>query len=151
MRSSGNFGVDSIFYTGSRYPRARDMTQDLPKMSRKVGASVPVVGVDDLLHVVEEGAHIVCVELAVNAVSLPEYQHPENAFYLFGPEDGTLPQCIIDRADDVIFVPTIGCMNLAATVNVVLYDRSIQFPPARAGNELIEHSRDRNNNVEVKL
>jgi tRNA(Leu) C34 or U34 (ribose-2'-O)-methylase TrmL len=23
----------------------------------------------------------------------------------------------------VVYVPTIGCMNLAATVNVVLYDR----------------------------
>jgi tRNA(Leu) C34 or U34 (ribose-2'-O)-methylase TrmL len=54
---------------------------------------------------------------------LPGYKHPERALYIFGPEDGTLGHDVLDWCRDVVYVPTNGCMNLAATVNVVLYDR----------------------------
>ena len=42
----------------------------------------------------------------------------------FGPEDGTLGPEILAWCRDVVYVPTRYCMNLAATVNVVLYDRA---------------------------
>ncbi len=42
---------------------------------------------------------------------------------MFGPEDGTLGDDVLSWCRDVIYVPTRYCMNLAATVNVVLYDR----------------------------
>ena len=51
---------------------------------------------------------------------LPEYTHPDRAFYIFGPEDGSLDKRIRAWCEDVVYVPTNGCMNLAATVNVVL-------------------------------
>lgn len=150
MRSSGNFGVDSIFYTGTRYARARDLNPDLPKMSRSVSLDIPVLGVKCLFDAVPQSMSIVCVELAINAVPLPQYEHPADAFYIFGPEDGTLSQELVDRADSVVYVPTIGCMNLAATVNVLLYDRSTKRPLLSASNELIRQSRDTNNNIKVK-
>jgi len=65
----------------------------------------------------------VAVELVEGAKPLTEYKHPARAFYIFGPEDGTLKKKITDFCDDVVYIPTEGCMNLAATVNVVLYDR----------------------------
>ncbi len=91
-----------------------------------------------------------CVELVEGAIPLPEYQHPDQAFYIFGPEDGTISQQVIDKADAVVYVPTIGCMNLAATVNVVLYDRISKSSLTVANDELIRQSRDTNNNVKVK-
>lgn len=91
-----------------------------------------------------------CVEFAENAIALPEYRHPENAFYIFGPEDGTLSQDIIDRADAVVYVPTIGCMNLSATVNVLLYDRLTKSFQSIENNSLIRQSRDTNNNLKVR-
>ncbi len=150
LRSAGNFGADAVFYTGSRYPRARDLNPDLPKMSRKVGQQVPETRINCLLDAAEAGMKIVCVELAMNATPLPEFEHPESAFYIFGPEDGTLSQEVIDQADAVIYVPTTGCLNLAASVNIVLYDRSAKRPHVQAGNALIEDSRDRNNNIRVR-
>lgn len=57
------------------------------------------------------------------ATSLPDYVHPERAFYIFGPEDGTLEPARFKAVKEVIYVPTRGCMNLAASVNVILYDR----------------------------
>ncbi|CAM37527.1 conserved hypothetical protein [Leishmania braziliensis MHOM/BR/75/M2904] len=45
-------------------------------------------------------------------------------FYVFGAEDGTLSAHHLQHdVDDVVFIPTTGSMNLAATVNVLLYDR----------------------------
>ncbi|MCW8956600.1 MAG: RNA methyltransferase [Gammaproteobacteria bacterium] len=150
MRAAGNFGVDSVFYTGQRYPRALRLNPDTPNMSRKVSQSIPITEVACLIDNAAENMKIVCVEFAVNAMPLPEYQHPDNAFYIFGPEDGTINQQIIDRADAVVYVPTIGCMNLAATVNVVLYDRLTKTVQAFENNELIRRSRDTNNNVKVR-
>jgi tRNA(Leu) C34 or U34 (ribose-2'-O)-methylase TrmL len=66
---------------------------------------------------------MVAVEIVDGARSLPNFTHPERALYVFGPEDGSIPRRILDRAQHVISIPTDYCMNLAATVNVVLYDR----------------------------
>ena len=150
MRAAGNFQVDSVFYTGKRYPRALMRNQDIPDMRRKIGESVPLSEVDNIFDVASVGMKLVCVEFAENAIALPDYQHPENAFYLFGPEDGTLSQAVIDRADAVVYVPTVGCMNLSATVNVLLYDRLIKSFKGIDGDELIIESRDTNNNLKVK-
>ncbi len=49
--------------------------------------------------------------------------HPVRAFYIFGGEDATLGGRVLSWCRDVIYIPTAYCMNLAATVNVVLYDR----------------------------
>lgn len=150
MRAAGNYCVDSVLYTGRRYPRAVELNPDIPQMSRSVSQGIPLSGVNCLLDEVADEMQIVCVEFAMNATPLPEYQHPENAFYIFGPEDGTLSQEVIDSADAVVYVPTQGCMNLSATVNVLLYDRMIKSYQCIEGNELICKSRDRNNNVKVR-
>lgn len=149
-RAAGNFRVDSIFYTGKRYPRAVKLNPGTPNMSRNVSLNIPVSGVPCLIHEAPENMEIVCVEFAEGAIPLPQYQHPDNAFYIFGPEDGTLSQEIIDKADAVVYVPTNGCMNLAASVNVVLYDRLTKSSHCYDSNELIRQSRDINNNLKAK-
>jgi len=149
MRAAGNFRVDKVFYTGKRYQRALEHKPFTKDMSRKVGLNIPLAEVTDVIDDAAEKLTIVCVEFAENAIPLPEYQHPHDAFYIFGPEDGTIGQDIIDRADAVVYVPTNGCMNLAATVNVLLYDRltksSQDFATGLENNELIRRSRDTNN------
>ncbi len=147
MRAAGCYQVSSVFYTGERYPRAVKFSTD----TKDVRSNISLTGVDCLLESFPGNCKIVCVELVEGATPLPEYQHPENAFYIFGPEDGTLDQRIIDRADAVVYIPTIGCMNLAATVNVVLYDRLAKSTSTLAGDELIRQSRDTNNKVKVNL
>ncbi len=150
MRAAGNYRVSSVFYTGKRYPRALMRNPDLPDMHRKVSKSIPLAELNSFIHDAPLNMKMVCVEFAENAIPLPQYQHPENAFYVFGPEDGTIGQDVIDHADAVIYIPTIGCMNLAATVNVVLYDRLAKSTTIFEGNELIFGSRDINNSLKVK-
>ena len=156
MRSAGNFGVAQVFYTGSRYPRAVRLNPDIPRMSRKVSEDIPLSGVESLIDSVPADMKIVCVEFAENAIPLPSYQHPENAFYIFGPEDNSIPQDIINQADDVVYVPTNGCMNLSATVNVLLYDRLAKLFTSSSSvhdvenNDLIRQNRDLNNRLKVR-
>ena len=150
MRAAGNFRVDSVFYTGSRYPRALRLNPNAPDMSRKVSENIPLTQVESLLAAVAEGMKIVCVEFAENATPLPGYAHPHDVFYIFGPEDGTIDQAIIDVADAVVYVPTVGCMNLSASVNVLLYDRLIKSAERYDSQSLILQSRDTNNTVKVR-
>jgi tRNA(Leu) C34 or U34 (ribose-2'-O)-methylase TrmL len=65
----------------------------------------------------------VAIEFIEDSIALPKFTHPKSAFYIFGAEDQTLGRDILDRCKHVVMVPTAYCMNLAATVNVVLYDR----------------------------
>lgn len=74
-----------------------------------------------------------CNTTTERARPLPEYTHPDRALYIFGPEDGSLDKEIRDWCEDVVYIPTTGCMNLAATVNVVLYDRLAKGNNTRSG------------------
>jgi tRNA(Leu) C34 or U34 (ribose-2'-O)-methylase TrmL len=89
----------------------------------KAWRHIPCVEVAQVMDAMPHGAIPVVVELTDNATLLPHFTHPERAFYIFGPEDGSVRKEIIERAPLVVQVPTKFCMNLAATVNVVLYDR----------------------------
>lgn len=74
------------------------------------------------------------VELVPGAEPLPEFKHPERAMYIFGPEDGTLGKKVLDTCIHVVKIPMVtNCMNLAATVNVVLYDRLAKRHPPTEG------------------
>jgi len=147
MRAAGCFRVEAVFYTGDRYDRAAQFNTD----TQNVSQNIPLTSVTCLLDNIPEDTKIVCVELAEGAIPLPEYQHPNKAFYIFGPEDGTIKQNVIDKADAVVYVPTIGCMNLAATVNVVLYDRLAKSDLNIENDELIRQSRDTNNKLKIKV
>ena len=153
MRLAGNFRVDSVYYSGKRYPKAAKLKPCTVDMSRKVSLNIPLTQVADLIDDTPDDLKIVCVEFAENAILLPEYQHPKNTLYIFGPEDSTMSQQTIDRADDVVYIPTVSCMNLSATVSVVLYDRLAKSSQGTAmgagGNELIRQSRDTNNSLKV--
>lgn len=147
MRAAGCYGVDGVLYTGNRYDRAMKLKTDTKNSS----ATIPLRGVPDLLdNLSDNDIKVVCIDLIEGATPLPNFIHPEKALYIFGPEDSTIKQSLVNQADAVVYIPTIGCMNLAATVNVVLYDRLAKSTKHVADNELIKKSRDNNNKVKLK-
>jgi tRNA(Leu) C34 or U34 (ribose-2'-O)-methylase TrmL len=89
----------------------------------KAWRHMPVLRGEDLWSLVPYAAIPVAVDLVDDAEPLPTFKHPNAAFYIFGPEDGTLGKEHLVRCKYRVMVPTRHCMNLAATVNVVLYDR----------------------------
>ncbi len=115
MRAVGIYGAALLVIEGDRFKR-------IPTDTMKAYRHTPVLNAP-LRDAIPFDCVPVAVDLVPRAKSLIEYQHPERAFYIFGPEDSTLGVKHLEWCRDVIYIPTNGCMNLAATVNVVLYDR----------------------------
>ena len=68
MRAAGCYGVNSVFYTGKRYERARDFVTD----TKRVHYDIPLIGIDDLQRIIPLGCTPVAVELVEGARPLPE-------------------------------------------------------------------------------
>lgn len=124
MRAAGCYRVSLVAVAGARFKHTKTDTQ-------KAWRHMPVLEVPDLLNVVPFGAEPVAVEFIGNATPLPEFRHPERAYYLLGPEDGSLPPDLVARCRHVVYIPTRHCMNLAATANVLLYDRMAKHAAAQ--------------------
>lgn len=115
IRAVGCFGGNMVIHSGSR----------LKPGSSHVGFDkhVPTIHTPDVLSCIPRNHVPVAVELHKDAQSLVDYVHPRNAYYIFGAEDNTLGKRVLDRCRDTIYIPSALCLNLAACVNVVLYDR----------------------------
>ncbi len=116
LRACQCYGASMLAVAGKRFKRASTDTF-------KTWRHMPVLEVGDLQLVIPYDCVPVAVDLIPGAQCLTTYKHPERAFYIFGPEDGTLGERVLSWCRDVVYVPTDRCMNLAATVNVILYDR----------------------------
>lgn len=88
-------------------------------------SSVEVKQTDRPFDLLEKGVVPVCVEV-MDAVALPEFIHPPKALYVFGPEDGSVPQVYRRLCHQFVTIPSKHCLNLAAAVNIVLFHRSLQ-------------------------
>ena len=116
LRAAGVYAASLVVVSGGRMGKYQTDTMRSYK-------HIPCIEADDLMKAVPYMAVPVVVEITERAKSLFSFCHPESAFYIFGPEDGSVDRRIVERCQLVVKVPTKGCMNLAATVNVVLYDR----------------------------
>ncbi|MDZ4260930.1 MAG: RNA methyltransferase, partial [Pseudomonadota bacterium] len=145
MRAAGCYEATTVFYSGVRFERAQKFATDTKDAGRKIA----LVGVENLLDDIPDNATLVAIELIEGATPLMDFVHPDNAYYIFGPEDGSIKKELLDHCQHVVYIPTIGCMNLAATVHVVLYDRM-----AKSGRDVIERrpiseNRDVNNKIKI--
>jgi len=147
LRAAGCYQAQSIRYTGERYARAKAFSTDTKNTHLKIAVTqVPTI-IDPIndKHLIK-----VAVELVEGAIPLPLFEHPEQALYIFGPEDGSIEQGVVDQCNHVVYIPTVGCMNLAATVNVLLYDRMAKMTIMPVDDEMIKNSRDTNNRTKAK-
>ena len=126
LRAAGCYEAALVAISGQRMKRALSRANT---DTQKAYRHIPTQWVDDLHEAVPLDCVPVAVDLVDGAKSLVDYKHPERAFYVFGPEDGTLGASTLDWCRDVIHIPTAFCMNLAATANVVLYDRLAKASP----------------------
>ncbi len=118
LRAAYCYEVAQVVLEGARNGDVRHGTN-----TTAAHTHIPTIMTDDMFSALPFDTEVVAVDLVPGAVSLPSFQHPKRAFYIFGPEDGTLGVRHTGRAQHIVYVPTRNCMNLAACVNVVLYDR----------------------------
>lgn len=144
LRAAGCFGVSSVFYTGERFSYAKQFSADT-KAFHKV---IPTVAVQSLQEAKPKGSTVVGVELVEGATPLPAFKHPDNAFYVFGPEDGSMSEAHLAMCDEVVYIPTFSSLNLAVTANIVLYDR-LSKSAYDTSVDGIRNSRDTNNRLSL--
>ena len=118
VRAAGCFGANMIAYTGQGISR-----KDLRADPQRFFKSIPILHTDDLRNVIPYGYEPIAVDLLPDAKCLSNYSHPDNAFYIFGPECGTIPKRVVDWCAEKISIPSLQCLNLAMAVNIVCYDR----------------------------
>lgn len=115
MRACGCFGAQFCIIQG----KFNKESADTKRMERQI----PVWETEDIFQNIPYNCIPVAVDLIEGAQSLERFAHPSRAIYIFGSEGETLPKHIVDRCPIKLVIPSNGCLNLAASVNVVLYDR----------------------------
>ena len=133
LRACSIFGVDLLSWTGTRVPHPDKLPRGvrLPREERmKIYRNVQMLGNMDPHTIVDWMRGLkytpVAVEKRRSAESLDDFVHPERAVYIFGPEDGSLTPGLLHSCHRFVCIPTVtehAPLNLAAAVNVVLYDR----------------------------
>ncbi len=123
VRAASCYGVRQVWFSGDRVRLDGAKRHRLPREERMRGYQEVEIRQADYFFGAFEDAVPVAVELRRNAESLIEFEHPERALYVFGPEDGSLNRAVLARCHRFLVIPTRHCTNLSAAVYTVLYDR----------------------------
>jgi tRNA(Leu) C34 or U34 (ribose-2'-O)-methylase TrmL len=123
VRAASCFGVRQVWITGHRSAEKVWTQKRIPREERMKGFSDVDIILDDCPLNHFRDAIPIAIELLPNSENLLTFEHPRNALYLFGPEDGSIPRSVRGLCHRRVFIPTRHCANLGAAIYVVLYDR----------------------------
>jgi tRNA(Leu) C34 or U34 (ribose-2'-O)-methylase TrmL len=122
IRACSCFDIKSLIWTGERVNPAK--YERLPREERMKGyRRVDFRNHQRPFELFSRDSVPVCVEVFESSEPLTTFDHPENAVYVFGPEDGRVPQVIRRLCHRFVHIPAHFCLNLSAAVNVVLAHR----------------------------
>jgi tRNA(Leu) C34 or U34 (ribose-2'-O)-methylase TrmL len=128
LRACAAFGADQLYVTGNRAQwEITGKGQRLPREERMRAYKdkVDLIRTDRPFDLIP-GMVPVAVEVSPTAEPLAHFQHPRNACYVFGPEDGSIPKAINQHCHRFVIIPSDHCLNLAAAVSCVLMHRRLQ-------------------------
>lgn len=127
VRACAAFGVGQLWYYGTRAESEWMAASRIPREERtRYGQKVALLRAPEPrpLSVFPPGTVPVAVEVHRTAEVLSlDWEHPEEAVYVFGPEDGSLPRSIQLACHRRIILPSDHCLNLAAAVSCTLLHR----------------------------
>lgn len=124
LRAASCYGFKQVIYSGNRINEELEKRKRLPREERMKGyAEVELVNADRPFDLFSSKITTVAVEISAKAELLPQFEHPEEVVYVFGPEDGSLPPVALRHCHRHVIIPTAHCLNLATAVATVLYDR----------------------------
>jgi tRNA(Leu) C34 or U34 (ribose-2'-O)-methylase TrmL len=127
IRAASCFGLKQVWMTGKRIQDEIDALTRIPREERLKGyKDVDLIHDDRFFDRYQGKVTPVAIELIPGSQILTDFEHPENALYVFGPEDGSIDASVRRHCHHFVAVPTAHCMNLSATIYVVLYDRMLK-------------------------
>ena len=122
LRAAGCYKAAMVAFSGPRPARLKlnKWITDPQKNYRHI----PTLWPNDLHEIIPCDCVPIAVDLTDDAISIIDYKHPERAFYIFGAEDMTLGSETTSWCRETIYIPTNRCMNLAATVKLMVFIQS---------------------------
>lgn len=124
VRAASCFGIDRVIWTGTRSKKEIEIAKRVPREERMRGyKEVQLEWAQRIPPELLEFSTLVAIEILPGAIPLPMWTHPVDATYVFGPEDGTIPKAIRHLCHEFVIIPSFHCLNLAASVYLLLYDR----------------------------
>jgi len=127
IRLASCYDVKQIWFTGDRMKKELELVSRIPREERMRGyQEVELVNGSIDLRKLDSSIIPIAIEVRKTSESLVYFEHPENALYIFGPEDGGISKGILHQCHRFIVIPTRHCLNLATAVSTVLYDRHMK-------------------------
>jgi len=134
VRAASCWDAKQLFWSGKRVPHPDEWKEHpelndfrLPREERMKGYKhVELIRTDRFKEIIADYTPV-AVELIEDAENLFDFVHPENALYIFGPEDGSIPSTILQHCHRFVKIPTQHCLNLACAINVVMSHRANQM------------------------
>lgn len=123
VRLASCYGLGQVWFTGERVSLDISFRKRIPREERMKGyADVEIINYD---YPFEQFADVVpvAVEVRKNSEPLHSFEHPQNAVYVFGPEDGSVSKPHLNHCHRFVVIPTKHCLNLATAVATMLWDR----------------------------
>jgi tRNA(Leu) C34 or U34 (ribose-2'-O)-methylase TrmL len=116
LRAAQCFGAAFVVASGTRYGRAPTDVLNTTK-------HLPFFSAENIFDHCPHDCAPIAIEFTDKAQCISQFKHPPRAFYIFGPEDGSLGITTYSRCAYILKIPSKFCVNLAAAVNIVFYDR----------------------------
>jgi tRNA(Leu) C34 or U34 (ribose-2'-O)-methylase TrmL len=127
VRAASCFNVGQVWWSGDRVSLDPKKGERLPREERMKGyRNVEMRQCDYFFDAFDDDVVPVAVELRPGSELLPQFEHHEKALYVFGPEDGSIDQVKLRHCHRFVVIPTRHCVNLAAAVYMILYDRLVK-------------------------
>jgi tRNA(Leu) C34 or U34 (ribose-2'-O)-methylase TrmL len=124
VRLASCYGLRQVWFTGDRVSLDPTRGERLPREERMKGyRDVEIIHHEHFFNQFPEGTVPVAVEVRAGSEPLNSFEHPARALYVFGPEDGSIPQALLPHCHRFLVIPTRHCLNLATAVATVLWDR----------------------------
>ena len=117
------YGVKQLWWTGERVSLDIEKRDRLPREERMKGyKDVELIQYDRPFDMFADAVPV-AIEVRENSENLIQFEHPDNAIYVFGPEDGSIKSVFMQHCHRFVIIPTQHCLNLATAVATVMYDR----------------------------
>jgi len=124
VRLASCYGFRQVWFTGNRVSLNPAKGDRLPREERMKGyRDVDMIHYEYFFDQFPRETVPVAVEVRADSEPLHSFEHPAEALYVFGPEDGSVPKSLLAHCHRFLVIPTRHCLNLATAVATVLWDR----------------------------
>ncbi len=122
IRTANHFGIDKVFVIGDKLEhKEKSCTNCHRKMSIRYFEEWSL-----LTSISSKRYKLVLIEKTENSVDIKNFKFPERCVIMSGHEAEGFSQELLDAADHIIHIPTLGdkvkCLNTAVACGIGLYE-----------------------------